>query len=218
MRKTLLTLLFIPVVFAFTSCKTDKKEYLFNGKNLENWILFLQDPVVHSDSVFRVSDSIIHVSGKPFGYIRTSEEYSNYKLHVEYRWPGTPTNSGIFVHVNGDNRIWPVCYETQLKNSNAGDFVLMGIGTQITINDSTFTVPPSDRPYMAVPKFNESSENPAGDWNIVEVICNRNSIEISVNGILQNKGTNLAMTSGSVCLQSEGGPIQFRNVYIEPLN
>lgn len=211
--------LLLPViaVIALNSCKTIQKEYLFNGKDLENWVLFTKEPVMHSDSVYHVSEGIIHVSGMPFGYIRTTREFSNYKLHVEYRWPGTPANSGVFVHANGENRIWPVCYETQLKHSNAGDFVLMGVGTHITINDSTYRVPPSDRPYMACPKFSETSEKPAGEWNTVEVLCTDNSIEISVNGVLQNKGTNLAMNSGSICLQSEGGPVQFRNVYIESL-
>ena len=165
MRKKSLLLLFIPAVFALYNCKTDQKEYLFNGMDLENWVLFLKEPVAHSDSVYRVSDGIIHVSGMPFGYIRTTKEYSNYKLHVEYRWPGTPTNSGVFVHANGENRIWPVCYETQLKHTNAGDFVLMGVGTHITIKDSAYTVPLSDRPYMACPKFNQSSEKPVGEWN-----------------------------------------------------
>ena len=36
-----------------------------------------------------------------------------------------------------------------------------------------------------------SSEKPTGEWNTMEVICNGNTIEVFVNGVLQNKGTNV---------------------------
>ena len=42
---------------------------------------------------------------------------------------------------------------------------------------------------MVVKKMAASSEKPAGEWNTMEVICNGNTIEVYVNGVLQNKGT-----------------------------
>jgi hypothetical protein len=217
MKKNSMPIFIILCASMVFSCSSSNKEILFNGKDLTNWTMFLQDPQVSPDSIFVVRDGIIHVAGMPFGYLRSKKEYSNYKLHVEYQWPDIPTNSGIFVHVNGENQVWPACYESQLKNGSAGDIILMRTGTNITIKDSTWAAPSGDRPYKACPKFNESSEKPAGEWNTVEIICNKNNLEISVNGVLQNKGTGLTMTSGNICLQSEGGPIQFRNVYLEYL-
>jgi hypothetical protein len=218
MRSTLLNFAIIILTATLYSCSsTPKKEVLFNGKDLSNWSMFLQDPQINHDSVFSVKDGIIQIAGMPFGFIRTLEDYRNYKLHVEYRWPGEPSNSGIFLHVNGENRVWPSCYECQLRNNSAGDIILMRTGTNITIKDSTFFAPEGERPYKACPKFSESSEKPAGEWNSIDIICENNTIEIRVNGVLQNKGTNLTMTSGAICLQSEGGPIQFRNVYLEYL-
>jgi hypothetical protein len=35
--------------------------------------------------------------------------------------------------------------------------------------------------------------------------------------VLQNKGTGINPTEGNIALQSEGGPIQFRNIYLQPL-
>jgi hypothetical protein len=35
--------------------------------------------------------------------------------------------------------------------------------------------------------------------------------------VLQNKGTGAKPSSGAICLQSEGSPIQFRNIYLKPL-
>lgn len=37
-----------------------------------------------------------------------------------------------------------------------------------------------------------------------------------VNGMLQNQGAGATITSGWICLQSEGSPIEFRDIYIEP--
>jgi len=51
----------------------------------------------------------------------------------------------------------------------------------------------------------------------MEVICKSNTIEVLVNGTLQNKGTNVSVTSGSICLQSEGKDVEFRNVYLNEL-
>jgi len=39
-----------------------------------------------------------------------------------------------------------------------------------------------------------------------------------VNGVLQNEGTDASVTSGWICLQSEGSPIEFRNIYLQPLD
>ncbi|MHC4062585.1 MAG: family 16 glycoside hydrolase, partial [Planctomycetota bacterium] len=41
---------------------------------------------------------------------------------------------------------------------------------------------------------------------------------LHVNGVLQNEGTKATDTSGKICLQSEGSPIEFRNIYIEHLD
>jgi len=39
-----------------------------------------------------------------------------------------------------------------------------------------------------------------------------------VNGVLQNKGTKATDTSGWICLQSEGSQIEFRNIYVKPID
>jgi hypothetical protein len=62
-----------------------------------------------------------------------------------------------------------------------------------------------------------SSEKPVGEWNTMEVTCNSNTIEVYVNGTLQNKATGTSETKGHICLQSEGKDIEFRNVFITKL-
>src|SRR5512143_465453 len=98
---------------------------LFNGKDLSNWAFHLKDHSVDPKTVFSVQNGVIHIKGNPFGYMRTMDTYSDYRLHVEWRWPAEPTNSGVFVNAQLPDSIWLRCIECQLKAGNAGDFVCM---------------------------------------------------------------------------------------------
>jgi hypothetical protein len=193
--------------FAQAKVKKAKKGtiQLFNGKDLNNWVFKLKDPAVDPATVFTVQNGMIHISGNPFGYMRTKEIYSDYRLHVEWRWPSEATNSGVFVHGQEPDAIWLKCIECQLKAGSAGDFVLMN---GADMNERT------DKTKMSVKKLADSSEKPTGEWNIMEVVCKTNTIEVFVNGVLQNKGTNVSLTNGAICLQSEGKDIEFRNVFL----
>lgn len=192
------------------SQKSPKSEkiQLFNGVDLSNWVFKLKDPAIDPAKVFTVKDGVIHISGDPFGYMRTKEAYSDYKLHVEWRWPKEPSNSGVFVHAQEPDTIWLKCIECQLKAGNAGDFVCMNGADMKERTDKT---------KMFVNKLVDSSEKPAGEWNIMKVICKADIIEVYVNGVLQNRGTNVSPNSGHICLQSEGKDVEFRNVYLTKL-
>ena len=191
-----------------TAKPKSKKVILFNGKDLSNWVFYLKDQSVDPANVFTIREGVIHITGDRFGYMRTREKYSDYKLHVEWRWPSEATNSGVFVHGQEPDAIWLKCIECQLMTGNAGDFVCMN-GADISER--------ADKSKVVVKKMAESSELPAGEWNTMEVTCKANTIEVFVNGVLQNKGTNANITSGSICLQSEGKAIEFRNVYLNKL-
>lgn len=190
--------------------KTEKSGtvQLFNGNDLSNWVFKLKDPAADPSKVFTIQNGVIHITGQPFGYMRTKDSYSDYRLHVEWRWPVEPTNSGVFVHAQPPDTIWLKCFECQLQAGNAGDFICMG-GSDM--NEK------KDKSNIVVKKMGPSSEKPAGEWNSMEIICKKNTIEVYVNGKLQNKGTGLSMTKGSICLQSEGKDIEFRNVYLTKL-
>jgi hypothetical protein len=181
---------------------------LFNGKDLNNWVFKLKDPAINPATIFTVQKGVIHISGDPFGYMRTKEIYSDYKLHVEWRWPVEATNSGVFVHGQQPDTIWLKCIECQLQAGNAGDFVCMN-GAEM--NERT------DKSKRSVKKLAASSEKPTGEWNTLEVICKGNTIEVFVNGVLQNKGTNVTVSKGYICLQSEGKDIEFKNVFLNLL-
>ncbi len=178
---------------------------LFNGKDLNNWIFNLKDPKVNPTEVFGVKDGVIEIKGDPFGYMRTKDMYSDYLLHVEWRWPLEATNSGVFIHAQMPDTIWPKCYECQLQAGNAGDFICAN-GSDM--NERV------DKTVRKIKKAGASSEKPVGEWNTMEVICKGNTIEVYVNGDLKNKGTGLTISKGYICLQSEGKLVEFRNVWL----
>lgn len=188
--------------------ETARTIQLFNGKDLSNWAFYLRNPQVDPTSVFNIQNGVIHIKGDPFGYMRTKEIYSDYKLHVEWRWPTEATNSGVFVHAQLPDTIWIRTIECQLAAGNAGDFICMS-GASMNEKKGNSIV---------VKKMAPSSEKAVGEWNIMEVTCRSNTIEVIVNGVLQNKGTGVSVTSGHICLQSEGKDIEFRNVYITGTN
>jgi hypothetical protein len=181
---------------------------LFNGQDLTNWSFMLRDPSVDPAEVFSARDGVIHIAGTPFGYMRTNDSFSDYSLHVEWRYPFEATNSGVFIHVQLPDTIWPKCYESQLKAGSAGDFICMN-GSDL--NERT------DKSTIVVPKQAESSEKPAGEWNTMEIECIGDTVTVTVNGVFQNKATGTTLNEGHICLQSEGKDIEFRNVYITRL-
>jgi hypothetical protein len=181
---------------------------IFNGKDLNNWVFILKDPAVDPSKVFTVQKGLIHITGNPFGYMRTKKAYSEYKLHAEWRWPLEATNSGIFIHAQLPDTIWPRCFECQLAAGNAGDFICAN-GSDM--NERI------DKTKRSVRKMNPSNEKPVGEWNVMEVVCKANTIEVYINGVLQNKATGVSASEGFICLQSEGKDIEFRNLSLTKL-
>lgn len=183
---------------------------LFNGKDLSNWTSDIEKDGKLGD-VFSVENGIIKCKGQPRGVLRTKENYANYKITVEWRFPGKGGNNGVLVHCSKPRRlsIWPQSMECQLASKNAGDF--WRIGETIDVDPKQTT---KGRRTL---NLTDDSEKPLGEWNRMEIICDGADITIYVNGDLVNKGTNCSARSGAICLQSEGTPVEFRMVVVEPL-
>ncbi|MGW8314334.1 MAG: 3-keto-disaccharide hydrolase [Bacteroidales bacterium] len=202
------------LLLLFSGCSTPQIQ-IFNGKDLDNWIIFTEKDSVDPQSMFWVEEGMIRTSGMPNGYIRTRDLYSNFLLHVEWRWLEEPTNSGVLINVRGKDMVWPNAIECQLMHEHAGDLVLIGKGAGITVGDSTYLVTSEENRFIMIPKEQESSEHAPGEWNSYDITCVGGSVEVKVNGVLQNEGTDLTLTQGYILLQSEGSPMQFRNIYLE---
>ena len=209
------TIVITVLAFLLTVSCHHGREYLFNGKNLEDWIIYVGDSSVEPEDFFYVNEGVIETVGIPNGYLKTVRSYSNYRLHVEWRYPDEPVNSGIMVHITGPDLLWPAHYQGQLKHLNAGDFIVHGIGEKATIRDTVYTSSQDLKP--VVPKEHPSNEKQAGEWNSFDITCRGNTVELRVNGLLQNVATDCSLTSGNIGLQAEGCRIQFRNLWVEPI-
>lgn len=187
--------------------RAPKPIVLFNGTDLTGWTAVLEDKSLDPAREFTVRDGVIRLSGK-MGYIRTDAVYSDYKLEAEWRWVDTATNSGIFVHVQPDDRALPLSFECQLKAGNAGSlYGLQGARTAEMLADSTNNVP----------RHQPTNERPVGEWNRAEIVCRGGDISVVVNGEPQAVATGASLTSGHVGLQSEGRAVEFRGVVLTPL-
>ncbi len=196
-----------------------EKIVLWNGKDFAGWKLFGRDPEYDLTKTWSVRNGVVRCQGKPSGYMRTEKDYANYLFHVEWRWPGKGGNSGALVHMSGPDNVWPKSLECQLYSGNAGDFWLIGEGRKYLRNIETAEHAKGDERVKGrrVVKLKTSSEKPLGQWNAYDIICKDDWVVVLVNGVLQNVATKCSITSGKICLQSEGTPVEFRNIYIEPL-
>lgn len=209
------------LVLAPALCSAQKTIQLFNGKDLSGWIPYLwdrdakaEDKKTPASAVWSVEDGILTCTGQPTGYIRTKDEYENYRLAVEWRWPEGTTrgNNGVLVHTTTPNALgqWPKSIEVQLAFGDAGDFWV--IGTTLEVPDVEKRR--RDRRHL---NLTDGSEKPAGEWNRMEIVAKGDEIIVHVNGTLVNHATKVSQTKGAISLQSEGARIQFRKVELTPL-
>ncbi len=211
MKKLLLILSVFALIGSGCSQRTTK---LHNGKNFKGWQFYLKNKAVDPADVWSIRGEVVHCTGKPSGYMWTTGWYSDYMLHLEWRWPAQPGNSGVLLHTTGPDKIWPKSVECQMMADNAGDFWLIdGMGIKTNGN----FVGGKAGKTVNVKKNNQANEKQVGLWNSYDIYCRGDTIKCYVNGLLQNEGTDLTDTSGRIALQSEGVPVEFRNIYIHPL-
>lgn len=178
---------------------------LFNGTDLDGWHMWLEKTDTDPKDVWKVKDGVISCTGVPTGFLRTADQYSDFKLVLEWRWPEKPGNSGALLRMSGQEKIWPLCLEAQLMHKRAGD--LIGMGCHFNENKAK-----KGSPISYTPRMNDSNEKEPGGWNRYEITCQGGTIETIVNGQLQNKATGVNINTGYIGLQSEGVPIMFRNI------
>jgi hypothetical protein len=199
-----------------SAARADQQETvkLFNGKDLSGWTYHLADPNVKMEEVWSVEDGVLCCTGKPAGYLITEKsDFKNYQLTLQWRWSAERGgNNGVLVHCStpGALGVWCKSVEVQLAHENAGDFWV--IGTELDVENEAERV--RGRRHL---NLTDGSEKPVGEWNTMEIVCQGDEITVKVNGDLVNHATNVSETQGAIALQSEGTPIQYRDVQLTPL-
>ncbi len=217
----LLTATSITALFLVAGCKTAPSHPvsnnststvdLFNGTNFDGWAFCMKN---HADpaQTWSVSDGVIHCTGHPYGYARTTQAYHDYRLTVVWRFIKVAPHAddtGIFVHVQPPDEVWPVCVQDQGLYQHQGDLILMGA--------SADGYQPVGKKSVSIPQMGPPNENPAGEWNTNVIICNGNAIGVFVNGKVMNQITGCNLSSGYIGIQSESGDIEVRRLLLEPL-
>ncbi len=178
---------------------------IFTGENLDGW-------TVNSDALkdtWSVKDGVMVNKGRPVGYIRTTEDFTNYILRLQFRHQGRG-NGGVLLRMVGPDKVWPRSIEAQGQYNAAGDIWNIDKFPMKTAPDRT-----SGRHTR---KMHESNEKPVGQWNQYEITMDGEYLELKVNELVQNTATECWVTPGKICLQSEGSPMEFRNLVVIPIN
>lgn len=182
----------------------------------------------------RVTDmgDLLHCTGEPKGFLASRAHYRTMELEFEWRWPEEPGNSGLllftetlgFVSQPGLIGGWPRNLEVQLQSGDAGHFVLLGPDVALDVLDpETGEVHTGERNAgIFRRRAVDDVEKPLGEWNKMRVEVGLDEIVVYVNGTEVNRGVGGSLTAahpagfqpGAFAFQSEGAPIQFRNVSV----
>lgn len=199
---------------------------LFNGHDLSGWHADVPDSDGKADAPpsFVVRDDLLVSLGTPGGHLITDESFEDYRLVVEYRWPGEPGNCGVLVHASTPRRLYgmfPQSIECQMHVGNAGDFWC--IGEDIQVPDMEARRGPREKwgvdgdRARRIRNLTDDSERPLGEWNEMVIECRGNAIDVWVNGDQVNDGFNCTTDHGQIAIQAEGAIAEFRRVELTPL-
>ena len=201
---------------------------LWNGKDLTGWTADVPpkdtDPTL-PDS-FIVRNGVLVSKGTPKGHLISNEAFKDYRLEVEYRFPGAGGNCGVLVHASTPRalyKMFPQSIEVQMKAGDAGDFWV--IREDIEAPDMEKRRPKkegqkwggTEADARRIINLTDDSEKPLGEWNNMVVEARADTIKVWVNGTLVNEGSKATASSGKLALQAEGTEVEFRKVEIGPL-
>jgi Domain of Unknown Function (DUF1080) len=213
---------------AVSAVSPDKVAPLFNGKDLSGWEADVpaKDTDKNAPASFVVRDGLLVSMGKPEGHLLTTTPYRDYRLEVEYRFPGKGGNCGVLVHASKLRalyKMFPQSIEVQMNSGDAGDFWC--IQENIEVKDMEKRRPRkegekwggSEGDARRILNLTDGSEKPLGEWNVMVIEARARTITVWVNGTLVNDGIASTADQGKIALQAEGTEVEFKRVQIGPL-
>ena len=245
MNKLYLTKI-IPIFFILSSIaviaeeeKKDKQKKLKKAFiNGEGWKELTGDDFINvncNPETWRWEKGHAFCTGKPVGVIRTKEPIKNFELVCEWMHKEEGGNSGVFV--------WAT--PSSIKNLEAGKGRLPhGIEVQVldlgyaekykkrynkpadwfTSHGDVFpTGPAKMKPFPPVApngKRSFPSKNLTkgiNQWNLYYIRAINGEVRLWVNGEEVSGGTNCEPAEGYLCLESEGAPVEFKNIKLRIL-
>src|SRR5882757_5403429 len=206
-------------VLLFTNAYSQDFVPLFNGTDLSGWHSHLKFKGKNNDSdqVFSVSNGLLHITGKEFGYIVTERSYTDFHLVAEFKWgekkypprENAKRDNGILYYVAANDKVWPRAIECQIQEGDCGDFWLIDSVTAVI--DGVRSSPTKN---TRISKKTDN-EKPTGEWNRLEIIANKGKCTHIMNGVVVNEGSDASLRSGRILIQSEGAEIYYRKIEVK---
>jgi hypothetical protein len=201
---------------------------LFNGRDLSGWTADVpaRDADPNGPPSFLVRNGMLVSLGTPQGHLVTNDAYRDYRLVVEYRFPGKGGNCGVLVHASRPRalyKMFPQSIEVQMMSGDAGDFWCIQEDIQVPEMEKRRPRKPGEKwggaegDARRILNLTDNSEKPLGEWNTMVIEARGRGLAVWVNGELVNDGANATADRGKIALQAEGTEVEFRKVEIGPL-
>ncbi len=191
---------------------------IFTGMAAAQWISLSPERAIGEHwtvegappEIWSLHGGVIHCLGKPNGFLRSRKSYRNYVFRAEWRfiaegWQGAPAewpNAGFFIHAQETADQWPRSLEVQGHFGEAGSVFGVRGGNIVGARRGPIV--------EKRPRF--------GDWDRYEIISRNGFVRVILNGEVVNEGFAASPAEGNICLQSEGWPVEYRNLRILELN
>ena len=196
---------------------------MFNGRDLTGWTNINCAPETWS-----VRDGKIYCTGKPVGGLRTERQYENFIVELEWRHLQRSGNSGFFAWgspINAPGVPFLRGIEVQILDQGYAEDFEKKTGKKsesFTTHGDVFAIHGATMAYVG--KTNgkrsfptEERSKPSPEWNHYRIVANNGSLRLHVNGKEISGGDNANYRKGYLALESEGAPVEFRNLRIKEL-
>jgi 3-keto-disaccharide hydrolase len=196
---------------------------LFNGRDLTGWVNANCAP-----ETWTVQEGMIHCTGRPTGALRTTRQYENFILEVDWRHLSRGGNSGVFIwgtpiaapgvpflrgiEVQVLDHGYAEQYEKQ--NGKKSDWFTTH-GDVFPIHGATMKPFGRHRGDRNFPSEERSKGSP--EWNHYRIVCSNGVLRLHVNGKEVSGGEECNYRKGYLALESEGAPVEFRDIRIKEL-
>lgn len=196
---------------------------LFNGRDLTGW-----KNVNCAPETWSVQDGKIVCTGRPIGALRTTRQYENFIVEFEWRHLTSAGNSGMFAWaspINATGVQFLRAIEIQALDHGYAEQFERKNGKEsdwFTVHGDVFAIQGASM--KPIGKTNgkrsfptEDRSKPSPEWNHYRVVANNGTIRLHVNGKEVSGGDECNFRKGYLGLESEGAPVEFRNLRIKEL-
>lgn len=179
-------------------------------------------------------DGVLLCSGQPIGVMRTRQKFTNLELVVDWRHLRSAGNSGVFVWVPDEalESLQPDVLpgqgiEVQMldhgyreqyekKSGKKGDWFTTN-GDIFAVGKSKLTPFPPLSPDGSRSFPRKELSRGVGEWNHYYVRAINGEVRLWVNGEEVSGGRGAEPRTGYLCLESEGSPVEFKNIRVREL-